>query len=64
MEEVNVTERFYHLKIEQDCELLMFIDSHDHIRPYKRGNAFYEFSHESEDISEDEEVLLMDVVWD
>ena len=29
---------------------------------FHRGNAFYEFSHESEDITGKKEVILMDVV--
>ena len=65
--------RFLQLSVEEDCELLTFIESQtdphqtDPRQPDKklifhRGNAFYEFSHESEDITGKKEVVLMDVV--
>ena len=47
-------------EITEDCELRTFIESKR--LTYKRGCAFYEFSHESEDISENREVLLRDIV--
>ena len=62
------SERFKQLSVEEDCELLTFIESQvDPSQPDKklvfhRGNAFYEFSHKLEDITGKKEVVLMDVV--
>ena len=56
------------LSVKEDSELLTFIESQvDPHQPNKnlvfhRGNAFYEFTHKSEDISRKKEVVLMDVV--
>ena len=61
-------ERFLWLSVEEDCELLTFIESPHHdqdeklVLKFHRGNAFYEFSHVSEDITGMKEVILMDVV--
>lgn len=59
--------RFLQLEVKEGCELRTFIESQTH--PYQdkklsfyRGNAFYEFSHKSEDITGKKEVVLMDVV--
>ena len=49
-----------HLSVEKESELLTFIKSQG--LPYTKGCAFYEFTHSSEDISEDKEVLLMNVI--
>jgi 6-phosphogluconate dehydrogenase (decarboxylating) len=61
------TERFLWLPVKEDSELLTFIESQTHPHQHKnlvfhRGNAFYEFSHKSEDITGKKEVILMDVV--
>jgi hypothetical protein len=58
--EVVPPERFSWLLVKDDCELLTFIESQN--RVFHRGNAFYEFSHKSEDITGKKEVILMDVV--
>ena len=66
--EVVAPERFLLLSVIEDSELLTFIESQvDPRQPNKnlvfhRGNAFYEFSHESEDVTGKKEVVLMDVV--
>lgn len=58
--------RFLRLSVEDDSELLTFIESkmdpHQQKLIFHRGNTFYEFTHESEDISAKKEVVLMDVV--
>ena len=66
--EVVTPERFLLLSVIEDSELLTFIESQvDPCQPdqklvFHRGNAFYEFSHKSEDITGKKEVVLMDVV--
>jgi hypothetical protein len=58
--EVVPSGRFLWLPVEEDCELLTFIESQN--LNFHRGHAFYEFSHKSEDITGKKEVILMDVV--
>ena len=66
LEEVS-SERFLQFPVEEDSELLTFIESQIHPRhkerlTFHRGNAFYQFSRESEDISGKKEVVLMAAV--
>ena len=59
--DVVAEDRFLQLPVEDDCELLTFIESRGLV--FQRGHAFYEFSHKSEDITRrSKEVILMDVV--
>ena len=50
--------RFEVLKVEEDCELREFVEIKCG-RVFKRGCAFFEFTHEIEDIPETKEVVLM-----
>ena len=49
--------RFEVLDVNEDCELREFIERSG--RPFKRGCALYQFTHEIEDISDDKEIVLM-----
>ena len=49
--------RFEILDVNKDCELREFIERSD--RHFKSGCAFYQFTHEIEDISDDKEIVLM-----
>lgn len=51
-------ERFQKLKVKQECQLNDLVEN-EYGLTYERGCAFYEFSHESEDINNDKEVILM-----
>ena len=50
--------RFEILKVEEDCELREFVETKCG-RIFKRRCAFFEFTHEVEDIPETKEVVLM-----
>ena len=50
--------RFEILKVEEDCELREFVETKCGL-VFKRGCAFFEFTHEIEDIPETKEVVLM-----
>ena len=49
--------RFEVLDVNEDCELREFVEKSG--RPFKRGCAFYEFTHDIEDISDGREIVLM-----
>ena len=52
------SERFQKLDVKIDCSLIDLIEV-TYKRKYKPNCAFFEFTHDSEDISEDKEVILM-----
>ena len=61
LEAVNLSEKWitvYH--VEHDCSLKEFIEGKELI--YRRGLAFYEFTHEEENISEKKKFILMNTV--
>lgn len=49
--------RFKILRVHKDCELKEFVESNDLV--FKRGCAFYEFTHEVENISANQKIVLM-----
>ena len=51
---------FEKLEITQDCALRETIGIYSNT--FKRGRAYYEFTHERENISEDKELIFMDKV--
>ena len=55
------SERFEKLDVKIDCSLIDLIEV-TYKRKYKPNCAFFEFTHDSEDISEDKEVILMNKV--
>ena len=55
------SKRFKKLKVKKACQLQKLVEN-DCGLTYLRGCAFYEFSHKTEDISKDKEMLLMSKV--
>ena len=54
--------RFSVYPVNIDCELREFLEEQQ--LEFKRGCAFYEFVHDFERISEDQEIILMEEVSD
>ena len=55
-------DRFVKCDIECACQLNEYIEM-ELKKPFWRGCAFYEFHHPYECISEEKEIVLMDMVW-
>ena len=55
------SKRFKKLQVKKVCQLQKFVED-DCGLTYVRGCAFYEFSHKTEDIDKDKEVILMSKV--
>lgn len=48
------------LTVTKDCDLRTFIESNK--KEFYRGCAFYQFTNENEDISDDKEIILLERV--
>ena len=53
--------RFQKLNVKKESQLDELIEDEYHL-PYVRGCAFYEFSHDTEDVSKEKEVIVMSKV--
>ena len=61
LEAVNLSERWItEYEVKQSCSLKEFIETKELI--YRRGLAFYEFTHEKENISAKKKFILMNKV--
>jgi hypothetical protein len=47
-------------EVDADCSLKEFIEKQQQI--FKRGHAFYEFTNEIESITEDQQLILLEIV--
>ena len=61
IEPIDSSRTIVKLSVSQDCSLVVLIEK-IHKRKYRPGCAFFEFTHESEDIRKGKEVILMSKV--
>lgn len=58
LESVDPKREIEKLAVKVDCSLIELIEE-THKRKFRPGCAFFEFTHQQEDISEDKEIIIM-----